>query len=250
MGSIPSHRFVQRNRDLWQRSYLQTYLERDVRQLGNVSDLASFEMLVSLCATRHSQELNVNELARHCGVSSVTVKKWVGLLESCYVLYLLKPFYNNLGKRVIKSPKLYFCDSGMASYLTRQPSADALVAGNMGGAFMEGFVVMETVKAFYNRGEHPDIYFWRSHDGLEVDLLIQNHQEIIPVEIKLNATPKTEFLKPCQQLYAFARGKINLAPPLLVCTTTEMRTLPGGALALPWNKFGAWLSEALAGSNG
>lgn len=244
-GLYPEPTLFPEKRDMWMRSYFQTYLDRDVRHLGNVTDLRSFEHFVSLCAARHSQELNINSLARDCGIANATAKDWVSLLESCYVLYLLKPFHNNLGKRLIKSPKLYFCDSGLASYLTRQPSAEALVSGSMGGAFMEGFVVMEAVKVFFSYGRTPEIYFWRSHDGLEVDLIIQHKQQVWPIEIKLSSTPKPNFLSPCTQLQKFSQGKISLLPAILVCNTTEIQNLPNGALSIPWSQFGLWLEKQI-----
>ena len=114
--------------------------------LESVSDLNSFESLVNICAANHSQELNIAALSRTTGVASLTAKKWIGLLESCYLLYLLRPFHSNLGKRIVKSAKLYFMDSALAGYLTRQPSAEGMLAGSMGESFFEGFIVAEAVK--------------------------------------------------------------------------------------------------------
>jgi len=245
-GLYPEPELCPEKRELWVRSYLQTYLERDIRQLGNVTDLSSFESLILLCAARHSQELNYSSLSRESGVAIITAKKWVGLLESCYLLYLLKPFHANLGKRVIKSPKLYFMDPSLAGYLTRQPSPDAMLSGSMGGSFFEGLIVSEAVKCFYNNGKRPDLYFWRSHDGMEVDLIIQIHDRLYPVEIKCSATPKSAFLTPLNQFKQLATSfSFKVAEGLLVCQAPEPAHLPDGNRCIPWTEFYTWLNTKL-----
>lgn len=246
-GLYPEPELCPEKRELWLRSYLQTYLERDIRQLGNVSDLASFESLIHLCAARHSQELNYSSLSREGGIAVITAKKWIGLLESCYLLYLLRPFHKNMGKRIIKRPKLYFMDSALAGYLTRQPGAEAMLSGSMGGAFFEGLIVAEAVKCFYNNGKRPDLYFWRSHDGLEVDLIIQIYDTLYPIEIKCTATPKSGFLAPLNQFRKMASSSsLTIAEGRLVCRALEPIRLPDGNLCLPWNRFYSWLDETIA----
>lgn len=246
-GLYPEPEQYPDKRALWLRSYLQTYLERDIRKLGNVSDLNSFESLVNVCAAKHSQELNVAALSRTTGVASLTAKKWIGLLESCYLLYLLRPFHSNLGKRIVKSAKLYFMDSALAGYLTRQPSAEAMLAGSMGGSFFEGFIVAEAVKCFYNRGKRPDLYFWRSHDGLEVDLIIQIGQRLYPIEIKSTATPKVEFMAPVNQFKKIAtKASLSVADGLLVCQAPARAPLPNGNQCIPWTCFYQWLDDQLS----
>jgi predicted AAA+ superfamily ATPase len=246
-GLYPEPELCPEKRELWLRSYLQTYLERDIRQLGNVVDLNSFESLINLCAARHSQELNLSALSRASGVAAITAKKWIGLLESCYLLYLLRPFHNNLGKRIVKSPKLYFMDPALAGYLTRQPSADAMLSGSMGGNFFEGLIVAEAVKCFYNRGKHPELYYWRSHDGLEVDLIIQIGNTLYPVEIKCSATPKSSFMTPLNQFKKTAQASsLSVAEGLLVCQAPKPVALPNGNQCLPWNFFYQWLDDKLS----
>lgn len=132
-GSYPEPALQPGKRDLWISSYIQTYVERDVRQLLKVQDLRTFEMVLGLCAGRHGQELNVADLARSAGISQPTVKTWINLLEAAYIIRLLPPYFENFGKRIVKSPKLYFLDSALVSALTRQPAADAALAGAMGG---------------------------------------------------------------------------------------------------------------------
>jgi predicted AAA+ superfamily ATPase len=246
-GLYPEPEQCPEKRELWLRSYLQTYLERDIRNLGDVSDLASFEALVNLCAARHSQELNIAALSRESGVAAVTAKKWVGLLTSCYVLYLLRPFHNNLGKRIVKSPKLYFMDSALAGYLTRQPSAGAMLSGAMSRSFFEGLIVTEAVKCFYNHGKHPELYFWRSQDGLEVDLIIQINDTLHPIEIKCSATPKPAFLAPLERFKAIAgSSSLTIADGLLVCQADQPGILPNGNHYIPWNQFYSWLDNQLS----
>lgn len=244
-GLYPEPELCPEKRELWLRSYLQTYLERDIRQLGNVIDLNAFESLIHLCAARHSQELNISSLSRESGVAAITAKKWIGLLESCYLLYLLRPFHSNLGKRIVKSPKLYFMDPALAGYLTRQPDGNAMLAGSMGGSFFEGLIVMEAVKCFFNNGKHPDLFFWRSHDGLEVDLIIQINNRLYPVEIKCSATPKPGFLAPLNHFRKMAGSSLPVAEGLLVCQAAEPAPLPEGNQCLPWNLFYQWLNDKL-----
>ncbi|MFL6192774.1 MAG: ATP-binding protein, partial [Thermoanaerobaculia bacterium] len=171
-GSYPDPALNPEKRDLWITSYLQTYVERDVRQLLRVQDLRTFETVVALCAARHGQELHVADLARTAGISQPTVKAWINLLEAAYIVRLLPPYFENFGKRVIKSPKLYFLDSALVCSLTRQPGAEAALAGAMGGHLFEGLIVSEAYKVYALLGKRPDLYFWRSQDGLEIDLVL------------------------------------------------------------------------------
>lgn len=139
-------------------------------------------------------------------------------------------------------------DSGLAAFFTRQPSADALGAGNMGGAFFEGFIVTEAVKCFFNHGKKPDLFFWRSHDGLEVDLLIQVGGKIYPVEIKRTGTPKPVFTEPLLRFKSLAGENCETGDGILVCQTVNPALLPGGTRALPWQDFYPWLDQLLSAS--
>jgi predicted AAA+ superfamily ATPase len=246
LGGYPEPRLHPDTRDLWMRSYVRTYVERDVRQLQNIQDLRAFETFVALCASRHGQELNMASLSRQAGISQPTVKSWLGALEAGYLVWLLPTFYENFGKRVLKSPKLYFLDPGLACTLTRQPSAEAALAGAMGGALFEGLVVGEAVKAFAHRGLRPDLYFWRSRDGLEVDLLVPVAGRLIPVEIKATATPTARHARVFDRFRQIAGGSAA-EKGVLVCRVREQRALPGGHLALPWSEFPDWLGTEVAG---
>ncbi len=244
-GFYPEPALDPEKRTLWMSSYIQTYLERDIRQLGNVTDIYSFETLVKLCAARHGQELNLAALSRESGVAVATVKKWIGLLESCYLIFLLHPFHNNLGKRIVKSPKIYFMDSALVAFLTRQPSAEALGSGSMGGAFFEGFIVTEAVKCFFNHGQKPDLFFWRSHDGLEIDLIVQIGTTLYPMEIKKSSTPKPSFLTPVNQFKKLAAANHTIEEGLLICQAGSPTVLPNGNRSLPWQQFYPWLKSQL-----
>ncbi len=176
------------DRQLWCSSYVQTYLERDVRQVLNVGDLNTFNRFLRLCAARTGQILNMSELSRDTGVSVPTVKKWLSVLEASYQIFLLQPHFVNFGKRIIKSPKLYFMDLGIATFLLGLHSREPILKGPMIGPLFETMVVSEWVKAFHHRGEKPDLYFWRSRGGMEVDLLVDRNNRLYPIESKATAT--------------------------------------------------------------
>lgn len=245
LGGYPDPRLHPETRDLWMSSYVQTYVERDVRQLHNVQDLSRFEAFVVLSAARHGQEVNMAALSREAGISQPTVKAWLGALEAAYLVRLLPPYFESFGKRVVKSPKLFFLDSGLASTLTRQPSAEAALAGAMGGALLEGWVVSEAVKGFANAGKRPEIYSWRSQDGLEVDLLVRVGERLVPIEVKSTASPTSRHLRPIERFKALG-GPVVADEGLLVCRVREPRDLPHGNLALPWNELPAWLGRRLS----
>jgi uncharacterized protein len=247
-GCYPEPSLYPEKRDLWLRAYIQTYLERDVRQLQNIRDLRAFEQFVALACARHAQEFNSSIFSRETGVSLPTTKSWTGTLEASYLLWLLPPFYNNLGKRVTKSPKLYMLDPAIVCYLTRQPSGDAALAGAMGGALFEGLMVMEAVKCFTNAGLKPALWYWRSHDGLEVDLILQAGAKLIPIEIKLTTTPAAAHLNNLKRFRTLA-GEETCEPGILVCRVPEQQPLPYGVTALPWQNFPQWLSGKTSGQS-
>jgi hypothetical protein len=236
-------------RDLWLRSYVATYIERDVRQIRNIPDLRLFNQFLQLAASRHGQEFHPAALARELGVSQPTVKSWGGVLEASYIAHFLPPWFRNYGKRVVKSPKFYIYDVALVNLLTRQPDAAAALAGAMAGPLLEGWVVIEAVKAFMALGRKPDLYFWRSHDGLEVDLLIMIDGKLQPVEIKLTASPGAGHVEPINRFLALAGGEAS-TQGILVCRTETERTLPNGNLAMPWQSFPGWLQARLTKTSG
>jgi len=244
VGCYPEPALHPDRRDLWLKAYLETYIQRDVRQLTNVRDLAAFESFLGTLAAHHGQEFNMATLSRRCGISMPTVKAWTGILQASYVVSLLQPYHRNFGKRLVKSPKLYFMDPAIAAYLTRQPGPEAAIAGAMGGALFEGLAIGEALKAFGVLGRRADVSFWRSHDGLEVDLIIQAGGKLLPVEVKQTATPTAGHCKPLERFKALTGG-LSADTGWLVCRVSEQRALPHGNMAIPWHQFPYMLHDLL-----
>ncbi len=193
-GSYPEL-VVNRSLDIqaWYGSYIQTYLERDVRSIYNIGSLRDFQQFIRLLAGRCAQLLNLSGFAKAIGVSIPTIKNWLSILEASRIIYLLPPYYNNLGKRITKSPKIYFVDTGLVCYFTGIRDRAHLLQGPMAGALFENFCVQEIMKCFMNAGKRPALYFLRTGNNLEVDLLIEAEaRTLIPVEIKLSKTPSAK----------------------------------------------------------
>lgn len=179
----------------WLAGYYQTYLQRDVRDLLNVGDSESFGRFARLCAGRSGQLLNTSSLAADAGISHTTARRWLSILEASFIVYLLRPHHRNFNKRLVKSPKLYFVDTGLLCYLLRVRSPEELVTHAARGAIFETWVVGEILKNYHNRGVEPDIYFWRDSAGHEIDLLIDEGASQIPVEIKSGQTVAGDFFR-------------------------------------------------------
>ncbi len=167
--------------------YLKTYIERDVRQLAHVGDLTTFQTFLTLCAQRVGQLLNYSELSRACRISDQTVRRWLSILEASYIIFLLHPYHKNMGKRLIKTPKLHFYDTGLVSFLLKIKQEDFLLH-NMRGNIFESFVISEIIKNFYNKGKDPNIYFWRDRYEHEVDCVIEYGTKVIAIEVKAKRT--------------------------------------------------------------
>ena len=172
----------------WLSAYYRTYVERDVRDFANIGDLEAFQRFVRLCAGRTGQLLNHSSLAADCGISHTTARHWVSILQAGFIIHLLPPHHANFSKRIIKSPKLYFLDSGLLCYLLRIREPGDISTHAMKGAIFETFAVSELYKAFAHRGEMPPLYFWRDKTGHEVDVIIDTGKKLIPVEIKSGET--------------------------------------------------------------
>ena len=180
---------------LWYASYIQTYLERDIRNLRNIGDLTQFQTFLRALAARSAQLLNLSNLARDVGVSVNTAKDWISLLEAGFQIFLLRPYYANIGKRLVKAPKIYFTDTGLLCYLVGLRDVEHAMNGPMGGAIFENMVVADMLKIFLHRGEEPAMYYWRTSHGSEVDLVIESQSGLIPLEIKQTETPRPELAK-------------------------------------------------------
>ncbi|MFA5842161.1 MAG: ATP-binding protein [Candidatus Gracilibacteria bacterium] len=219
---------------LWLKSYYQTYLERDVRTLTNVGDLNTFQRFVRLCAARSGQLLNLVSLATDAGISQPTAKHWLSMLETSFLVTLLKPHYRNFNKRLIKSPKLYFLDTGLLCYLLGIRDPEMLKIHSSRGAIFETLIVSEFYKYFIHQGMEPPLFFWRDHSGHEVDLLIDFNNETIPVEIKSGETLSSDSFKGIR--YWFDLNK-NSKPKGALIYAGEKRYLNQGIEIMPWNRM-------------
>ena len=177
------------------RNYYQTYIERDIRQMINLRSLTDFENFTRLLAGRVGQILNLSSLANDVGVSSPTLKEWLSVLEASHTIFRLNPYFENFGKRIIKSPKIYFTDVGLASYLLGIESPALAARDPLIGNLFENMVVIEALKARLNAGKEPELYFYRDNKGNEVDLLFRRNRQLIPIEIKSAMTFNPEFAK-------------------------------------------------------
>ncbi len=179
----------------WAALYFQTYLQRDVRSLAQVGDLEAFRLFVLLCAGRVGQLLNLSGLGNDCGISHQTARRWLAMLEASFVVFRLQPHHENFNKRLTKSPKLYFFDTGLLCYLLQIRSAEELARHAMRGAVFENFVIAELAKTCHHGGAEPQLAFWRDHRGNEVDLVIRTGAGAVPVELKSGTTVATSFFK-------------------------------------------------------
>jgi len=179
----------------WLGNYFQTYIERDVRDIVNVGDLETFGRFVRLCAGRNGQLLNLSSLANDCGITHTTSKRWISILEASFIVFLLRPHYKNFSKRLIKSPKLYFLDTGLLSYLLRIRSAEVIRIHALYGSIFESYVISELLNNYLNHGQEHAIYFWRDSTGNEIDVLIDEGENLTPMEIKAGQTVAADFFK-------------------------------------------------------
>lgn len=175
------------SRDLYLSSYLQTYIERDIRELSRVEKRREFETFVRLCALRTGRVVNLSDLGRDAMVSPATACEWLSLLEDGFLIKLLYPYHTNRSKRMIKSPKLYFLDAGLAAWLSGWRSAEEARLGPMGGFLFETEVLSEILKAFRHRAREVEVHFWRTRDGQEIDFLVEADGQVFPVEVKMGS---------------------------------------------------------------
>jgi predicted AAA+ superfamily ATPase len=174
--------------EVWLSDYVRTYVERDLRTLVNIGDLETFERFVRLCAGRVGQLLNYSSLASDCGVAVDTARRWISVLKTSFIAFTLPPHHRNFNKRVIKSPKLYFHDTGLACFLLGIRNQDQLFAHPLRGALFENYIVAEVVKAYFHHRAQSPVFFWRDQSGHEIDLLIEEGNVLHPVEIKSGST--------------------------------------------------------------
>lgn len=211
-------------------SYIQTYIDRDLRDLVKVSSLLNFQKFVQICAARTASMLNFSDLARDSNVSVNTAKEWLSLLISSGLVYLLKPFYNNISKRLIKAPKLYFLDTGLASYLTGWRDPVVALKGAFAGQLFETYVISEILKSYLNRGREPRFFYYRTKEKVEIDLLIESNGLFFPVEIKLAARVDIGDLKGIESL---RKTGLNLGAGAVISATKNKYVLTRDVTVFP-----------------
>ena len=230
-GGYPEPRFnTDVDRQLRCSGYVQTYLQRDVRNLLNVGDLSTFTGFIQLCAARSGCHLNMTDLARDAAVSGPTVKRWLSVLEASHLIQLVRPYYQNYGKRITKSPKLYFLDTGLLTFLLGLHQREALLQGPSFGHVFETAVVAEWIKAFAHRGEPSSLYFFRSPD-FEVDLVVERNQRLYGIEIKTTSTPVPRH---ADSLRKWLRLAGDRAQGVVACAIETPTPLAPGVRAVPW----------------
>ncbi|MBR0414131.1 MAG: ATP-binding protein [Clostridia bacterium] len=215
-------------------AYVRTYIERDVREITEIGDTVKFTKFMVAAAASTGQLLNLASLARDVGISNPTAERWLSVLVSSNIVYLLPPYYNNVTKRAVKTPKLYFLDTGLAAYLTKWNTPDVLKTGAMAGAFFETFVISEIIKSYYNKGilDLP-LYFYRDKDMKEIDLLIENAGTLHPIEIKKHADPSQKDIASFAVLDKIAGTKRGSGG--VVCLYEKLLTLKGDDKIIPIN---------------
>ena len=219
-GGMPAlHAGGVTEREVFFASYVQTYLQRDVKALTQVGDELAFLRFLTAAAARTGQLINYADLARDAGVSQPTAKQWLSVLVASGLVFLLEPYFNNVLKRVIKTPKLYFMDTGLCAYLTRWTTPEVLEGGAMSGAFLETWVVTELIKTWYNQGRRPPLYFYRDKDQQEIDLLVLEDQVVFPFEIKKSAAPGRDAVR---QFRALAADGMQVGTGGVLCLCREM----------------------------
>ncbi len=194
--------------EIWYNNYIGTYIERDVRQLINVKDLSSFQRFVSMCAARTGQLLNLSSLANDCGITHTTARAWISVLEASYIIHLLPPHYKNFNKRLVKSPKLYFYDVGLAARLLNIDSPDQIATHAMRGALFETWAIGEFLKSRFNDGKRSNVYFWRDKTGNEIDMLLEQGQKLLPVEVKSGATVTQDYFSNIEKFMSLAGNAV------------------------------------------
>jgi uncharacterized protein len=231
---VPSH--------AWYANYFATYVERDVRQMVNIRDLSSFRTFVRMCAARTSQQLNLAALANDCGISSNTAKGWLSILEASYIIFLLPQHHVNFGKRLTKSPKLYFYDTGLASWLTQIKSSNELRLSSMRGALFETWAVSEAIKTIFNHQSSVAAHYWRDQTGNEVDLLLDNDNELIPIEFKSGKTLSKDGFGSLNRYLGLA--KTLAIEPTMVYGGVDSHVRQN-VQALGWKDYPTWLASLI-----
>ncbi len=218
----------------WYQNYISTYIERDVRQLKNINNLAIFTKLLKMCAGRTGQILNMTTFSNDCGIDQKTVAAWLGILQSSYIIYLLKPYYNNFNKRITKTPKLYFYDTGVACSLLGIKNTEQIAYHAAKGALFENMIVSELLKDRFNKGENDNLYYWRDKTGNEVDILSENESKLTAIELKAGETISNDFFK---GLNYFSALETNTVEKVLVYGGNQEQIRSNNITVKPWKNI-------------
>lgn len=221
-----------RDFSLWHAGYVQTYLERDVRGLRQIGDLTLFQNFLRTIAARSGQLLNLADIGRDLGIALNTVKQWIAILEATFQIIILRPYFADIGKRLVKTPKIYFTDTGTLCYLAGLKDAEHAASGPLGGAIFETGVLAEIVKRFVHGGQDPHLYFWRTSHGSEVDFIVEHGEKLIPIEAKLSATPRPTMVP---GILAFRKDFQKKAEKGYIIHPGDMKlSIASNVLALPF----------------
>jgi len=218
----------------WYPNYIQTYVERDVRLIKNISDLNAFQKFIRLCAGRSGQILNLSSLGNDCGINHNTAKSWLSILESSYLVFLLKPYYKNFNKRLIKMPKLYFYDTGLACSLLGIQNEKQLATHYLKGGLFETLIISEIMKNSFNKGMVPHCYYWRDKTGHEIDCLIEEGNSVVPIEIKSGKTITDDFFTGLKHWRKITGGETSR--PLVVYGGEENQKRTAGNI-ISWKRM-------------
>lgn len=217
-GGMPKVLVSDIDKDRYYMDYVNTYLERDIKDLSQVGKLDEFYQFLVYVAAHTSQEIKYDAISKEIGVSAPTIKEWMSILERSGVIYILHPYYAKATDRLVKTPKVYFMDTGLAAYLTKWPDALTLENGASSGAFFETYVISEILKTYYNNGKEPNLYYYRDIDKKEIDLLIVEGNTIYPIEIKKNKNPT----EPDKNLQVLNKFKMNIEPMVVICMNDDL----------------------------
>lgn len=218
----------------WFAGYIATYVERDLRQLINVRDLSTFQRFIKMCAARTGQLLNLSTLASDCGITHNTASAWISVLEASYIVHLLRPHHRNFNKRLVKMPKLYFCDAGLAAWLLGVRKPEEMIFHAQRGSLFETMIVSEFLKRCWNEGMPSNLFFWRDSKGLEIDILLEKGESLTPVEIKSGTTIASDYLDNLKKWSLLASSQ---GPQSWLIYGGGKKLAAGSTRIIPWNRI-------------
>lgn len=211
-------------------SYISTYIDRDVKELSGAINSLKFMNFITAAAALTGQMMNYKTIAADCDIDQTTAKSWLGILETLGIIFYLHPYSNNVLKRTVKTPKLYFYDTGLVCYLTKWSDADTLMSGAMSGALLENYTVSEVIKSYYNSGREPFVYYYRDKDTKEIDLIIESNGKLYPIEIKKTATPDIRLTR---VFHVIDKSPLQRGTGAILCTTEKLSAFDKDNLIVP-----------------